>query len=132
MIETFSALFTRHSDIKAQHLGGAVKIMSVYYRLFSSEDGWRLALWFSVLMNVNLAILNLLPLPVLDGGHIVLSVLEGIRRRPISLRLINGLTTTFAVVIIGFMLYLAFYDVQDLGKERGVDIRFAPGTADNH
>jgi regulator of sigma E protease len=132
MIETFSALFTRHSDIKAQHLGGAVKIMSVYYRLFSSEDGWRLALWFSVLMNVNLAILNLLPLPVLDGGHIVLAVLEGIRRRPISLRIINGLTTTFAVVIIGFMLYLAFYDVQDLGKEGRADVRFAPGTADTH
>ena len=132
MIETFSALFTRHSDIKAQHLGGAVKIMSVYYRLFSSEDGWRLALWFSVLMNVNLAILNLLPLPVLDGGHIVLAVLEGIRRRPISLRLINGLTTTFAVVIIGFMLYLAFYDVQDLGKERRAEVRFSPGTADSH
>jgi len=42
----------------------AVKIISVYYLLFQDEDGWRLALWFSVLMNVNLALLNLLPFPV--------------------------------------------------------------------
>jgi len=132
MIETFSALFTRHSDIKAQHLGGAVKIMSVYYRLFNSDQGWRLALWFSVLMNVNLAVLNLLPLPVLDGGHIVLAVVEGVRRRPINLRFINGLTTTFAVVIIGFMLYLAFFDVQDLGKEKRSNITFAPRTSDKN
>ena len=43
MFETFGALFARHSDIKPQHLGGAVKIMDVYYRLFNSEQGWRLA-----------------------------------------------------------------------------------------
>jgi len=127
MVETFGALFTRHSDIKAQHLGGAVKIMSVYYRLFSSDQGWRLAIWFSVLMNVNLAILNLLPIPVLDGGHITLAVVEGVRRRPVNLRLVNGLTTAFTVVIIGFMLYLAFYDIQDLGKDRRAEVKFAPG-----
>ena len=87
MLETFGALFARHSDIKAQHLGGAVKIMDVYYRLFNSEQGWRLALWFSVLMNVNLALLNMLPIPVLDGGHILLAIIEGIRRKPISTRI---------------------------------------------
>ena len=79
-METFGALFARHSDIKPQHLGGAVKIMDVYYRLFNSEQGWRLAIWFSVLMNVNLALLNMLPIPVLDGGHIVLAIIEAIRR----------------------------------------------------
>lgn len=130
MVETFGALFARHSDIKAQHLGGAVKIMDVYYRLFSSEQGWRLALWFSVLMNVNLAILNLLPLPVLDGGHIVLAILEGIRRKPLSARIINAVQTTFAVLLIGFMVYIAFYDVQELpwkrAKDKPVDIKFAP------
>src|SRR5205814_3649140 len=52
MIDTFGALLARHSDVKAQHLGGPVKIMDVYYRLFNTEQGWRLALWFSVLLNV--------------------------------------------------------------------------------
>src|SRR5205814_6886218 len=52
MFDTFGALLARHSDVKAQHLGGPVKIMDVYYRLFNTEQGWRLALWFSVLLNV--------------------------------------------------------------------------------
>jgi regulator of sigma E protease len=130
MINTFGALFSRKSDIKAQHLGGAVKIMDVYYRLFNSEQGWRLALWFSVLMNVNLAILNLLPMPVLDGGHITLAVIEGARRRPVSARVLNVIQTGGAVLLIGFMLYIAFFDVQDLpwkrSRETEQPIQFAP------
>ena len=130
MFETFGALFARHSDIKPQHLGGAVKIMDVYYRLFSSEQGWRLAIWFSVLMNVNLALLNMLPIPVLDGGHILLAIVEGIRRRPISTRIISGIQTGCAVLLIGFMVYIAFYDVQDLpwkrSKEKAIELKFAP------
>lgn len=130
MVDTFGALFAPNSDIQAQHLGGAVKIMDVYYRLFDSEQGWRLALWFSVLMNVNLALLNLLPIPVLDGGHITLAIVEGIRRKPISVRLIGAIQTTCAVLLIGFMVYLAFYDVQELpwkrNREKPAEIQFAP------
>jgi len=137
MVDTFGALFARHSDIKPQHLGGAVKIMDVYARLFSSEEGWRLALWFSVLMNVNLALLNMLPIPVLDGGHIVLAIIEGIRRKPISSRVISVIQTGCAAALIMFMVYIAFYDVQDLPWKRGkdkdkpADIRFAPKPAKN-
>jgi regulator of sigma E protease len=136
MIETFGALFARHSDIKPQHLGGAVKILDVYYRLFNTEQGWRLALWFSVLMNVNLALLNLLPIPVLDGGHIVLALIEAVRRKPMSIRVLSALQTGCAVALIGFMLYIAFYDVQDLPwkrtKEKPVEVIFAPKAAAPH
>lgn len=127
MISTFGALFSPKSDIKAQHLGGAIKIINVYYLLFKSEQGWRLALWFSVLMNVNLALLNLLPIPVLDGGHITLAVVEGVRRKPVSARVIHYVQSGCAAALILFMLYIAFYDVQDLrrGKERP-ELRFAP------
>jgi regulator of sigma E protease len=114
MVSTFGALFSRKSDIKPQHLGGAVKILSVYYLLFESDQGWRLALWFSVLMNVNLAILNLLPFPVLDGGHILLALLESIRRKPVNAKVLNYIQTGCAVALIAFMLYIAFFDVQDL------------------
>jgi len=135
MLDTFGALFAKHTDIKVQHLGGAVKIMDVYYRLFSSEQGWRLAIWFSVLMNVNLALLNMLPIPVLDGGHIVLAIIEGIRRRPISARVISAIQTGCAVLLIGFMVYIAFYDVQDLpwkrNKEKPVEVKFAPKAPAN-
>ena len=107
-----------------------MKIMDVYYRLFNSEQGWRLAIWFSVLMNVNLALLNMLPIPVLDGGHILLAIIEGIRRKPISTRIISSIQTGCAVLLIAFMVYIAFYDVQDLpwkrSKEKPVELKFAP------
>jgi len=108
--------------------------MEVYYRLFNTDQGWRLALWFSVLMNVNLAVLNMLPIPVLDGGHILLAIVEGVRRRPISARIISAIQTGCAVLIIGFMLYIAAYDVQDLPWKRGrqADVKFAPKPADKN
>jgi hypothetical protein len=76
IFNTIGALFARKSEIGVQQLGGAVMIARVYYNLFQDEDGWRRVLWFSVILNVNLALLNLLPLPVLDGGHITLSLIE--------------------------------------------------------
>ncbi|PYK98801.1 MAG: RIP metalloprotease RseP, partial [Verrucomicrobia bacterium] len=61
MISTLGALFSSKSDIKPQHLSGPLGILRIYYILFESDQGWRMAIWFSVLLNVNLALINLLP-----------------------------------------------------------------------
>jgi regulator of sigma E protease len=63
---------------------------------------------------VNLAILNLLPIPILDGGHIAIASVEAIRKRPIRAKTIEILQTGFAYLLIGYMLYITFFDVQDL------------------
>jgi len=110
---TISAVASKHTDIGAQQLGGAVMIIRVYTNFFESEDGWRWVLWFSVVLNVNLALLNMLPLPVLDGGHILLSLIEIIRRRAVSPRLLNYIQSGFALLLISFMLWIAFYDIGD-------------------
>jgi regulator of sigma E protease len=131
MVDTLSAVFSPRSDIKAQHLSGPVGIMRIYYLLFESPDGWRLALWFSVVLNVNLALLNLLPIPVLDGGHIMLAIIEAIRRKPINVRVLEVVQSGFAMLIIGYMLYITFFDVQDLpwGREAAEpppELKFTP------
>lgn len=113
IVNTFDALFSRNSDIKLQHMAGPVQIVRVYYILFESDNGWLQAIWFSVILNVNLALLNLLPIPVLDGGHIVLAIVEWIRRRPISGRALVTVQYAFAFLLIGFMLYVTFFDAQD-------------------
>ncbi len=127
---TIGALFASKSDISVQQLGGAVMIIRVYSNLFESEDGWRRVLWFSVILNVNLALLNLLPLPVLDGGHITLSLIEAVRRRPVSAQILNIIQSGFAILLIGFMLYIAFFDIGDWARsahaDREVSIVFAP------
>lgn len=131
MIDTLSAVFSPRSDIKAEHLSGPVGIMRIYYLLFESPDGWRLALWFSVVLNVNLALLNLLPVPVLDGGHITLAIIEAIRRKPINVRVLEVVQSGFAFLIIGYMLYITFFDVQDLpwrgkAEEPPAELKFSP------
>jgi regulator of sigma E protease len=129
MIDTFGALFSPKSDIGPQHLSGPVGIMRIYYLLFESDQGWRLAIWFSVILNINLAILNLLPIPVLDGGHITLALIESVRRRPINVRILNYVQTACALLVIGYILYVTFYDVQDLKPDRhepAPEMQFAP------
>jgi len=113
-LKTIGAVASPKSDVKFQHLSGPIGIGRIYYLLFQSERGWQLALWFSVILNVNLAILNMLPIPVLDGGHIVLAIIESVRRKPVNMRVLEVIQTSCAVVIIGYMLYITFFDVQDL------------------
>lgn len=108
------ALISPASDVKAAHFSGPVGIMRLYYQIFETPDGWRIALAFSVLINVNLALLNLLPFPVLDGGHITLALVEAVRRKPINVRVLEIVQSACALLLIGFMLYLTFYDVGDI------------------
>jgi len=120
IVNTFGALFSK-SEIGVQQLGGAVMIIRVYSNLFQDEDGWRRVLWFSVILNVNLALLNLLPLPVLDGGHITLSLIEWIRRRPVSGKILEWIQTGFAALLITFMIYIAFFDTGDWVRSAHAD-----------
>jgi regulator of sigma E protease len=127
---TLSALFAPKSNVGPSLLSGPVGIMNLFFAVLSSEHGWQYALWLAVLINVNLAMLNLLPLPVLDGGHIALSIIEWIRRRPLSMHILEPLQTACALLLIGYMAFITFFDVQDSGKMAGIgsigEIKFAP------
>lgn len=127
---TLKTLLSRKSDVGIQQLGGAVMIIRAYKNFFDAENGWRRVLWFSVVLNVNLGLLNLLPFPVLDGGHITLALVEVIRRRPVSARLLNALQSACAIFLIGFMLFIAFYDtgdwVRSASQDREQPVVFAP------
>lgn len=118
-LETIGAVASPKSDVKFQHMSGPIGIGHVYYELFENERGWQLALWFSVILNVNLAILNMLPIPVLDGGHIVLAILESIRRKPVNIRILEYIQTACAVVIIGYICYVSFFDIGDFFGSKG-------------
>ncbi|MFA6564015.1 MAG: RIP metalloprotease RseP [Verrucomicrobiia bacterium] len=65
----------------------------------------------TLLVNVNLAILNLLPIPVIDGGHILFALVEWLRRKPLNGKFVRGTWTVFASVLITFLLYINLNDV---------------------
>ena len=128
---TLGALFARKSELGVSDLSGPLGIMKIYGGLLASDEGWRLVLWFSVFINVNLALMNMLPIPVLDGGHITLALVEAIRRRPLNLRVLEWVQTACALLIIGFMLYVTVFDVLDLNFFRKkapaqTELKFTP------
>ena len=128
-LQTIGAVASPKSDVKLQHMSGPVMIVRIYYMLFEGDNGWKLALWFSVILNVNLAILNMLPIPVLDGGHIVLALIEGVRRKPVNMKILEWVQTACATLIIGYMLYISFFDIGDLfGKnsDRKAPVKESP------
>jgi len=108
---TFKALGRgKESGVGAKDLSGPVGIFGML--AIQVNHDLRLALSFLVLLNINLAILNLLPVPVLDGGHILLSVIEWIRKEPVSVKIQEWATTAFAAVLLCFFVYVTFADVK--------------------
>jgi regulator of sigma E protease len=103
-------IHTRETGVGAKDLSGPVGILSILAAQVKTD--YRLALSFLVLLNINLAIINLLPIPVLDGGHILMAIIEKIWRRPLSLRFVEYVTTGFAMLLISLMLYITFFDIK--------------------
>ncbi|GAG82505.1 unnamed protein product, partial [marine sediment metagenome] len=111
MYTTITKVISPDSSIGVQHLAGPIGIGKGYYQMLTSPDGWKLALGFTVLFNINLAILNMLPFPVLDGGHITLSILEIIARKPVHPRILEIVQTGFVLMIFGLFIFITSKDV---------------------
>ena len=73
-----------------------------------------------VIINVNLALLNLLPLPVLDGGHITFSIVELLTFRRIPPQVYESVTLVFGVLLLSFMAFVFYNDVRSIPLLRSV------------
>ena len=101
---------SKETGVSAKSMSGPVGILGIWWYAIVS-GGWRQGLHIAVLLNINLAIINLLPIPVLDGGHIVFAALEAIRRKPLSARLVHAASITFACLLLTFMAYVTYFDI---------------------
>jgi regulator of sigma E protease len=113
MWTTVAGLVTPSSSIGVDHLSGPVGIGSVMFEFLKMENGLQRILAFMVLFNVNLAVLNMLPFPVLDGGHIVLATGEALAGRPVRAKPLEFLQTIFALLLISLMLFVTSKDIGD-------------------
>lgn len=100
------------SKKSAENLGGPIMIIYMFQSMV--RKGIVIALWFTCFLNVNLAILNILPLPVLDGGHILFSLIEWLRGKPLPPKAINWLAQIFFALLLGVFVLLSWRDVQRL------------------
>lgn len=100
--------------IPASELGGPIRIAEIAGQQF--EAGWMNFLYFMGLLSVNLGILNLLPIPVLDGGHLVFLSLEAVRRRPLSERVMEISQKIGIALLSALMLFVFYNDILRLVK----------------
>lgn len=107
---TLSSLFT--GNLSPKFMSGPIGIIQVMQS--SWKDGFRDALFWLGAISLNLGLLNLLPIPVLDGGYILFSLWEIITRRPLSPKALERLIFPFAVLLITLMILLVFNDVRRL------------------
>ncbi|MFA6241336.1 MAG: site-2 protease family protein [Candidatus Hydrogenedentales bacterium] len=97
-------------EVSSRDLGGPMMIYQVTTQAAREGAYWLLEM--SAFISINLAVFNLLPLPVLDGGHVVLLMVEGVRRRPVSAKITEWVQQIGLVFIIGLLLYATFNDVR--------------------
>lgn len=110
ILRVLSSLLTpREARATSQGLGGPFMIIFMLFDMV--RRGLIIALWFTCFLNVNLAILNLLPIPILDGGHILFALLEAILRKPLHPKIINAVSQLFAALIITAFVLLSGRDV---------------------
>ena len=79
---------------------------------YSAFQGWGKLLIFLTMLSANLAVINFLPIPMLDGGHMVFLAWEGLRGRPASERVVMTMQTVGFVFLISLMLFVFTLDLQ--------------------
>ena len=89
-------------------LGGPIRIAELSGKV--AALGVASFVSFMAILSINLGLINLLPIPILDGGHVVMNLYEWVTRRPPPPRLVNALANVFAVLFITLFVILTFRD----------------------
>ena len=125
---TLGSLLNPKSDIGLSKVSGPVGIVYIFYG--AAGAGIAAVLWFTILININLAIFNLLPIPVLDGGHILFATIAKLRGRALPRNFIMSAQQVFIVLLFSMILYVSFFDVRRwVGDVRASQETAAPVAA---
>jgi regulator of sigma E protease len=114
MVIIIGKLFT--GDISTDTIGGPIMIAKMAGD--QAKAGIVYLISFIALISVNLAIINLLPIPILDGGHLLFFVIEAVKKRPVSIK-VREIAQQVGLFLIILLVILVFYN--DISKwVRGV------------
>jgi regulator of sigma E protease len=104
---TLTGLFTGETSVR--QLQGPVGIAQLSGE--SAAEGWVALFSLMAMLSINLGILNLMPIPVLDGGHILILMLEGIARRDFSMRVKEKMLLAGFVLLMMLMVTVIYNDL---------------------
>ncbi|MES2203370.1 MAG: site-2 protease family protein [Patescibacteria group bacterium] len=93
-------------------LSGPIGIVAVGSQFVA--QGWAGVINITAIISLNLALINIIPIPGLDGGRLLFIAIEGILRRPISPKLATGLTIAGFVLLVTLMIVVSFHDIARL------------------
>lgn len=110
ILRTLQALFT--GNLSPKWLSGPVGMIQVVQE--NSQAGMSHALYWLALISINLGLLNLLPIPMLDGGSICFSLFEAATGKQLAPKVLEKLITPFAVMLIMLILFLTYQDLSRL------------------
>jgi regulator of sigma E protease len=107
---TLWSLINPNSDVGLSKVSGPVGIVRIFHE--AADAGIRYVLMFTILVNVNLAIFNLLPVPVLDGGQMLFATIARLRGRALPINFIVTAQSIFIVLLFSMVLYVSYFDVR--------------------
>ncbi len=107
IVQTLAGLFTRDTSVK--QLMGPVAIAQVTRD--AAETSWVALFGLMAMISLNLGLLNLMPIPVLDGGHIAILALEGISRRDFSMKVKEKMLLAGFVLLLMLMVTVIYNDL---------------------
>jgi regulator of sigma E protease len=112
---TLSSLINPHSDIGLSKLSGPIGIITMLNR--AAEVGLPAIMMLTVMINVSLAVLNLMPIPVLDGGQMLFATIGKIRGKALPNELLIKIQSAFLILILSMVLYVSFFDVRRIARD---------------
>ncbi len=107
IVKTLAGLFTRETNVK--QLMGPVAIAQVSGS--AAEAGWLELFGLMAMISLNLGLLNLMPIPVLDGGHILILALEGLSRRDFSMKVKEKMLLVGFALLVTLMVTVIYNDL---------------------
>jgi regulator of sigma E protease len=110
-VEGLVQIVTGRRSVK--ELGGPLKIAK-----FSGEQaslGVLALIWFIAVISINLGFINLLPIPMLDGGHLLLYLVEGVRRKPLRPEAQEWAFRTGLAALLALMVFVTLNDLASFG-----------------
>ncbi|MEL6715470.1 MAG: site-2 protease family protein, partial [Planctomycetota bacterium] len=96
-------------EISTKNLGGIITISFISYE--TASQGLASLFFFLAVLSINLAIINLFPIPILDGGHLLFLLIEAVKGSPVSERTFGYSQVVGLVMIMSLMVYVTYQDI---------------------